>query len=146
VTDFAFPGSIAEAAARLRAGELTSVALTEHCLARISAMQPELNAFITVTGDLALATARERDAELKGGRDRGPLHGVPIVHKDCFDTAGVRTTVGAEVFRDRVPRRDATLVRRLAAAGAVVLGKTQMNEFAAGMSGKNAFFGDAHNP
>jgi aspartyl-tRNA(Asn)/glutamyl-tRNA(Gln) amidotransferase subunit A len=146
VTDFAFPGSIAEAAARLRAGELTSVALTEHCLARISAMQPELNAFITVTGDLALATARERDAELKSGRDRGPLHGVPIVHKDCFDTAGVRTTVGADVFRDRVPQRDATLVRRLAAAGAVVLGKAQMNEFAAGMSGKNAFFGDAHNP
>jgi aspartyl-tRNA(Asn)/glutamyl-tRNA(Gln) amidotransferase subunit A len=146
VTDFAFPGSIAEAAARLRSGELTSVALTEHCLARISAMQPALNAFITVTGDLALATARERDAELKGGRDRGLLHGVPIVHKDCFDTAGIRTTAGADVFRDRVPQRDATLVRRLAAAGAVVLGKTQMNEFAAGMSGKNAFFGDAHNP
>jgi aspartyl-tRNA(Asn)/glutamyl-tRNA(Gln) amidotransferase subunit A len=146
VTDLAFPGSIAEAAARLRTGELTSVALTEHCLARISAMQPELNAFITVTGDLALATARERDAELKSGRDRGPLHGMPIVHKDCFDTAGIRTTVGADVFRDRVPHRDATLVRRLAAAGAVVLGKTQMNEFAAGMSGKNAFFGDARNP
>lgn len=146
MTDLAFPRSIAEAAAGLRAGELTCVGLAEHCLARVSATQPKLNAFITVTGDLALATARERDAELRRGRDRGPLHGIPIVHKDCFDTAGIRTTVGADVFRDRVPQRDATLVQRLAAAGAVMLGKTQMNEFAAGMSGKNAFFGDAHNP
>ena len=146
MTDFAFPASIAEAAAGLRAGEFTCVRLTEHCLARVSAMQPKLNALITVTDDLALATARERDAELRSGRDRGPLHGIPIVHKDCFDTAGIRTTVGADVFRDRVPQRDATLVQRLAAAGAVMLGKTQMNEFAAGMSGKNAFFGDARNP
>lgn len=146
MSERAFPGSIAEAAARLRAGNLSCVALTELCLARISELQPKLNAFITVTGDLALATARERDAELASGHDRGPLHGVPIVHKDCYDTAGVRTTVGAEVFRARLPQRDATLVQRLTAAGAVMLGKTQMNEFAAGMSGKNAFFGDAHNP
>jgi aspartyl-tRNA(Asn)/glutamyl-tRNA(Gln) amidotransferase subunit A len=146
LTDFAFPGSIAEAAARLRAGELSCVTLTEHCLARVSAMQPKLNAFITVTGDRALATARERDAELRSGRDRGSLHGMPIVHKDCFDTAGIRTTLGADIFRERVPQRDAALVQRLAAAGAVVLGKTQMNEFAAGMSGRNVFFGDAHNP
>jgi aspartyl-tRNA(Asn)/glutamyl-tRNA(Gln) amidotransferase subunit A len=144
--DFALPRSIAAAAAGLRAGEFTCVGLTEHCLARVSAGQPKLNAFVTVTGDLALATARERDAELENGRDRGPLHGMPIVHKDCFDTAGIRTTVGADIFRDRVPQRDATVVQRLAAAGAVMLGKTQMNEFAAGMSGKNAFFGDAHNP
>lgn len=99
-----------------------------------------------MTGDLALATARERDAELRNGHDRGPLHGIPIVHKDCYDTAGVRTTVGAEIYRDRVPKTDATVVERLHAAGAITLGKTQMNEFAAGMSGRNAFFGDVHNP
>lgn len=144
--EFAFPLSIADAATRLRAGEFTCIALAEYCLARISDLQPKLNAFITVTGDLALATARERDAELRNGRDRGPLHGIPIAHKDCYDTAGIRTTVGAEIFRTRVPQRDATLVQRLAAAGSVMLGKTQMNEFAAGMSGTNAFFGDAHNP
>jgi aspartyl-tRNA(Asn)/glutamyl-tRNA(Gln) amidotransferase subunit A len=144
--EHAFPGSIAQAAARLRAGELTCVGLTEDCLARISALQPKLNAFITVTGDRALAAARERDAELGSGHDRGPLHGIPMVHKDCYDTAGIRTTVGAEIFRARVPQSDATIVQHLHAAGALVLGKTQMNELAAGMSGRNAFFGDAHNP
>jgi aspartyl-tRNA(Asn)/glutamyl-tRNA(Gln) amidotransferase subunit A len=145
-TGFAFPRSTVEAASRLRAGELTCVSLAERCLERIAARQPQLNAFITVTADLALATARERDAELQNGHDRGPLHGIPIAHKDCYDTAGIRTTVGAEIFRARVPQRDASIVQRLAQAGAVMLGKTQMNEFAAGMSGKNAFFGDARNP
>ena len=140
------PGSIAQAAAKLRAGEMSCAELSEHCLERISALQPKLNAFVTVSADRALATARERDAEFRSGRDRGPLHGIPIVHKDCYDTTGVLTTVGAEIFRHRVPQADATLVQRLHAAGAVTLGKTQMNEFAAGMSGRNAFFGDAHNP
>ncbi len=140
------PRSIAEAGARLRSGELTCVALTEGCLERVAARQGELNAFITVTADLALATARERDAELQAGRDRGPLHGIPIAHKDCYDTAGVRTTVGSEVFRNRIPSVNALVVQKLANAGTVMLGKTHMNEFAAGMSGKNAFFGDAHNP
>jgi aspartyl-tRNA(Asn)/glutamyl-tRNA(Gln) amidotransferase subunit A len=144
--EHAFAGSITQVAARLRAGELTCVGLAERCLARISALQPKLNAFITVTGDRALARARERNAELESGRDRGPLHGIPIVHKDCYDTAGIRTTVGAEIFRTRVPQSDATIVQRLEQAGAVMLGKTQMNEFAAGMSGKNPFFGDARNP
>lgn len=144
--EFSLPASIAQAAAGLRAGEFTAVGLVGHCLAHISALQPQLNAFITVTGDAALAAARERDSELKRGFDRGPLHGIPIVHKDCFDTAGVLTTVGADVFRRRIPASDATVVERLAAAGAVMLGKTHMNEFAAGMSGRNAFFGNARNP
>lgn len=140
------PGSIAQAAAKLRAGELTCLALAEHCLARLPAAQARLNAFVTVTTDHALATARERDAELRSGKDRGPLHGIPIVHKDCYDTAGVRTTVGSQIYRERVPTANAAVVERLHAAGAVMLGKTQMNEFAAGMSGRNPFYGDAHNP
>ena len=142
----ALAASIAEAAARLRARQTSCVELAQAFLARIPELQPKLNAFITVTAEHALAVARERDVELKSGRDRGLLHGIPIAHKDCFDTAGILTTVGAEIFRHRVPQSDAAVVERLAAAGAVMLGKTHMNEFAAGMSGRNAFFGDAHNP
>ena len=144
--DGLIPDSIAQAAAKLRSGELSCLALAERCLARVGAAQAQLNAVVTVTADHALATARERDAELRSGKDRGPLHGIPIVHKDCYDTAGVRTTVGAEIYRSRVPATSAAVVERLHAAGAVMLGKTQMNEFAAGMSGRNPFYGDAHNP
>jgi aspartyl-tRNA(Asn)/glutamyl-tRNA(Gln) amidotransferase subunit A len=86
------------------------------------------------------------DAELKAGKDRGPLHGIPIVVKDIYDTAGVPTTVGSEFFKQRIPKEDATAVSQLKAAGAVILGKTNMNEFAAGISGQNQFYGDAHNP
>jgi aspartyl-tRNA(Asn)/glutamyl-tRNA(Gln) amidotransferase subunit A len=115
-------------------------------MARIAELQPTLNAFITVTADAALAQARRLDEELRGGKDRGPLHGMPFAIKDCFDTAGVRTTVGSRYFAERVPGSDAEAVRRLAAAGAVMVGKANMNEFAAGTSGKNAFYGDVCNP
>ena len=140
------PDSMAQAGKAMRAGAYTSEELTRAYLRGIVELQPKLNAFITVTAEQALAQARRLDQELRAGRDRGPLHGIPIVHKDLFDTAGIRTTVGSEFFKDRTPRSDATVVRRLAEAGAVALGKTNMNEFAAGTSGTNAFFGDAHNP
>lgn len=146
MTEPASPASIAGAAALLRSGALTATALAENTLERIAALNPRLNAFITVTAERALATARERDAELRAGHDRGPLHGISIAHKDCFDTASIATTAGAPSLRDRVPERDAAVVRRLHEAGAVMLGKTHMNEFAAGMSGKNPFFGDCRNP
>jgi len=94
----------------------------------------------------ANADAARLDAELKAGKDRGPLHGIPIVVKDLYDTAGVKTTAGSEFFKNRVPKEDATAVRLLRDAGAIILGKTNMNEFAAGTSGQNAFFGDTHNP
>ncbi|CDS48176.1 Aspartyl-tRNA(Asn) amidotransferase subunit A @ Glutamyl-tRNA(Gln) amidotransferase subunit A [Polaromonas sp. CG9_12] len=140
------PGSIAEAARGLRARSYSCEELTRAYLRAIDELQPRLNAFITVTGQQALDQARRLDAELRAGKDRGPLHGIPIVHKDLYDTQGVRTTVGSEFFKDRIPNADATVVTRMAQAGVVSLGKTHMNEFAAGISGTNAFFGDAHNP
>lgn len=140
------PDSIAGAGQALRAGRYSSEELTKAYLRAISEAQPKLNAFITVTGEQALAQARKLDQERKAGKDRGPLHGIPIVHKDLYDTRGVRTTVGSKAFKDRVPTADATVVRRLADAGAIMLGKTNMNEFAAGITGTNEFFGNAHNP
>lgn len=137
---------IEQAGRALRRGESTCAGLARRALERIEALQPALNAFITVTADAALARAEALDRELRAGVDRGPLHGIPIAVKDCFDTAGVRTTVGSRFFADRVPGADAAAVARLLAAGAVVVGKTNLNEFAAGTSGRNAFFGDVRNP
>lgn len=140
------PVSIDEAAQRLRTAELTCTGLAQACLERIDVLQPRLNAFITITADAALAQAQALERELRTGADRGPLHGLPIVYKDCLDTAGVRTTMGSRLFAERIPGADAEVVRRLAAAGAVMLGKTNMNELAAGTSGKNAAYGDVRNP
>ncbi|WP_233835698.1 amidase [Paraburkholderia sp. ZP32-5] len=140
------PQSIADAGQALRSGKYSSEELTRAYLQAIAQFQPKLNAFITITGEQALADARRLDQELKAGKDRGPLHGVPIVHKDLYDTKGVRTTVGSGFFRNRIPTDDAAVVTRLAAAGAITLGKTNMNEFAAGITGTNEFFGDIHNP
>ncbi len=140
------PETIADAGKGIRSGAYSSEQLTKTYLRAIAELDPKLNAFLTVTGDQAVNQARLMDQELRAGRDRGPLHGIPIVHKDLYDTAGVRTTVGSESFKNRVPSADATAVLRLAKAGAITLGKTNMNEFAAGVSGTNAFFGDTHNP
>lgn len=140
------PATIAEAGRQLRAQIVTAEELTRAYLGCIARLEPQLNLFITLTEEQALARARTLDAELAAGIDRGPLHGIPIVQKDIFDTAGVRTTVGSRFFAERVPREDATTVQRLDAAGTIMLGKTNMNEFAAGVSGTNAFYGDTHNP
>jgi len=140
------PEGIAEAGRRLREGACTAESLTAACLARIAALQAQLNAFVTVTGEQALEQARALDAELRAGKDRGSLHGIPIVHKDLYATAGIVTTMGTAVLRQHLPERDATVVRRLREAGAVMLGKTGMNEFAAGITGTNEFHGDVHNP
>jgi aspartyl-tRNA(Asn)/glutamyl-tRNA(Gln) amidotransferase subunit A len=105
-----------------------------------------LNAFITVVGDQAIANARQADIEIKGGHWRGPLHGIPIALKDLIDTAGVRTTAASALHKDRVPNEDAEVVRRLRQAGAVILGKNNMHEFAYGGSSLVSFFGDTHNP
>jgi aspartyl-tRNA(Asn)/glutamyl-tRNA(Gln) amidotransferase subunit A len=138
--------SIREAADLVRKKKVSPVELTTACLARIDRLNPALNAFITITAESALDQAREAEAEVKRGQWRGPLHGVPIALKDLFDTAGVRTTAASGVFKDRVPTEDAEVVRRLKAAGAVLLGKTNMQEFAFGGSSTVSYFGAVHNP
>jgi aspartyl-tRNA(Asn)/glutamyl-tRNA(Gln) amidotransferase subunit A len=140
------PRTIAEAGALLRSGRVTSVQLTRDALAEATRLQPRLNAFITLTAGQALDVAARLDAELARGADRGPLHGIPIVYKDLYSTAGVLTSVGSHVFANRVPTEDAAVVAKLAQAGAVSIGKTNLNEFATGIDGKNVYYGDIHNP
>jgi aspartyl-tRNA(Asn)/glutamyl-tRNA(Gln) amidotransferase subunit A len=120
--------------------------LTTACLSRIERLNPTLNAFITVMSEQALADATVAEAEIVKGRWRGRLHGIPIGLKDLFDTAGVRTTAASAFFADRIPTEDAEVVRRLRAAGAVVVGKHNMHEFAFGASSVLSHFGAVHNP
>ncbi|MBZ5569332.1 MAG: amidase [Acidobacteriia bacterium] len=115
-------------------------------MGRIEKLGPVLNAFITVTGEHALEQARAAEREIAHGRYRGPLHGIPIALKDLIDTAGVRTTAASALFQDRVPTEDATVVRRLKRAGAVLLGKTNLHEFAYGGSGTVSYYGAVRNP
>ena len=109
-------------------------------------LNPKLNAYITVTADDALAQARKAESEIQHGHWRGPLHGIPLGIKDNIDIAGVKTTEASAVFLDRVPSEDAEVVRRLKAAGAVLLGKHNMHEAAFGTTGAISHFGPAHNP
>ena len=118
----------------------------QECLERIERLNPALNAFITVMGESALAEARNAAAEIRRGEWRGPLHGVPVALKDLIDTAGVRTTAASSLYKDRVPHQDAEVVRRLRQAGAVILGKNNLHEFAYGGSSLVSYFGDVHNP
>ena len=115
-------------------------------LERISALDPTLRAFITVCADAALESARAAEGDLMAGRALGPLHGVPWAPKDLYSTKGVRTTGGSKILADSVPSDDATVVARLARAGAILLGKLNMHEFAYGPEGLNAHYGDTRNP
>jgi len=134
------------AAALVRERRVSPAELTDACLARIEAVEPRLNAFVTVTADIARAQAREAGDEIAAGRYRGPLHGIPVAVKDLFATKGVRTTAGSRILADWIPDEDATVVRHLREAGAVLLGKLGMHEFAYGVSSVNPHFGDVHNP
>jgi aspartyl-tRNA(Asn)/glutamyl-tRNA(Gln) amidotransferase subunit A len=138
--------SIAELASLMRTRTVSPVEVTEAHLARIERLNPALNAFVTVMTAEARDAARRADAELAAGRWRGPLHGVPIGVKDIFDTAGVRTTHGSSFFRDNVPAEDAEAVRRLKEAGAVLIGKCNTHEFAAGSTTNNPWYGPTRNP
>jgi aspartyl-tRNA(Asn)/glutamyl-tRNA(Gln) amidotransferase subunit A len=138
--------TIAELAPRLRRKEVSPVEVTRACLDRIEKLNPALNAFITVTAESALAEAHAAEIEISRGKWRGPLHGIPIALKDLIDTAGTRTTAASALFEHRFPAEDAEVVRRLRRAGAVILGKNNLHEFAYGGSSLVSFFGDVHNP
>jgi aspartyl-tRNA(Asn)/glutamyl-tRNA(Gln) amidotransferase subunit A len=140
------PETILELAAGLRRKEVSPLALTRACLDRIEKLNPALNAFITVMAESALVEAQAAEIEISRGEWRGPLHGIPIALKDLIDTAGTRTTAASELYQNRVPAEDAELVRRLRQAGAVILGKNNLHEFAYGGSSLVSFFGDVHNP
>jgi aspartyl-tRNA(Asn)/glutamyl-tRNA(Gln) amidotransferase subunit A len=138
--------SIVETGELLRKGKLSPVELTKNCLVQIEKLNPTLNAFVTVTAELALTQARAAEAEILSGHCRGPLHGIPLALKDLIDTAGIRTTAASALFKDRVPTDDAEVVRRLKEAGAVLLGKQNLHEFAYGGSSMISYYGEVHNP
>ncbi|MCE9667070.1 amidase [Myxococcus stipitatus] len=138
--------SIAEAGAALRAGELTSRALTEHALSRIAAHDGALRAFIRVTAERALEDAARADQELRSGVDRGPLHGIPYALKDIFDVAGIPTTCNSRLRLEHAPTEDCHVEARLKAGGAVLLGKLTTHEFALGGPGFDLPFPPARNP
>jgi len=130
----------------LRTKELSPVEVTQAHLERIEDLDQAVNAFITVTSDLALDSARRCEQAIMRGEYRGPLHGIPVALKDLYDTAGVLTTAGSKIYAQRVPSEDATVVSRLRAAGTVLLGKTNLHEFAYGLTTDSSFFGPSRNP
>jgi aspartyl-tRNA(Asn)/glutamyl-tRNA(Gln) amidotransferase subunit A len=150
-TDLAF-ASIEEVARLYRQRKLSPVELTKLMLVRIEQLNPKINAYITVTAELALAQAKKAEAELfgprgrKGRRDRGPLLGIPISLKDNIYTKGIRTTAGSKIFKDFIPQHDAEVWARLQEAGAILLGKTNLHEFAYGVTTNNPHYGPTRNP
>src|SRR5215468_10203458 len=138
--------TIVDLSEALRKHKLSPVELTRACLERIEQRNPVLNAFILVTADQALRRARTAEEEIARDQWRGPLHGIPIGLKDLIDTAGLRTTAASNLYRNRVPAHDAEVVSRLERAGAVVLGKQNLHEFAYGGSSMISCFAEVHNP
>ncbi len=138
--------SIASAGKLLAAGEISPVGLTQAHLERIQQLDPQLNCFITLTPELALQHARQAEQEIRLGKYRGPLHGIPLALKDLFETAGVPTTAGSSFFRENIPEKDASVVSRLREAGMVLLGKLNLHEIALGVTNENPHFGTVRNP
>ncbi|MGH9710179.1 MAG: amidase, partial [Candidatus Acidiferrales bacterium] len=138
--------TIAEAGALLRKKKISPVELTKAALKRIEALNPRLNAFITITAERALREARAAEREIARGKYRGTLHGIPITLKDNICTEGVRTTAGSKILEKFIPQSDAEVARKLSRAGAVLLGKTNLHEFAYGITAENPHYGPARNP
>lgn len=137
---------LADVSRAVQKKEVSPVEITQACLARIAKLNPTLNAFITVTGTAALEDSRKAEAEITRGEWKGPLHGIPLAVKDLIETAGVKTTAASAVLKNNVPTADAEVIRRLKSAGAILLGKLNLHEFAYGGSGIIGHFGPARNP
>ena len=138
--------TIREAGELIRTQQLSPVELVRAFLDRIEAIEGQLHSYITVLNESAMAEARTAEAEILGGNYRGPLHGIPIALKDLYDTAGIRTTSGSRVDMERVPSEDATVVARFKSAGAILLGKLSMYEYALGGPDPTTSFPLARNP
>jgi aspartyl-tRNA(Asn)/glutamyl-tRNA(Gln) amidotransferase subunit A len=138
--------SLVEAARLIKTHEISSLELTQACLDRTTRLEPELNCFITLAGELALQDAERVDAALKRGENVGPLAGIPLALKDLFETRGLLTTAGSTFYQDYRPEKDAFVVERLKSAGAVLLGKLNMHEIALGVTNANPHYGTCHNP
>jgi aspartyl-tRNA(Asn)/glutamyl-tRNA(Gln) amidotransferase subunit A len=138
--------TVAELSEQVRSKNISPVQILEACLSRIEALNPRLNAFITVFATESRKLAREAEKDIEAGRSRGPLHGIPIAFKDFYDTAGSRTTAAFEHFKNRVPAHDAVTVAKLKTAGAIVIGKTNMHKLGMGTTGLDSAFGAARNP
>ncbi len=143
--DFSY-ASIDELAPRIHSGDLSPVELTQASLDRIERLEPKLNAFLEVFGESALMQARVAEAEIASGSYRGPLHGITIALKDLIDVEGTVTTGGSTILKDNMATADATVTRLLKEAGAIIIGKAALVEFAMGATGVNPHYGPSHNP
>ena len=137
---------LTEISTLIRRRQLSPLEIVELCLERIERLNPKLNAFITILADQAREQASAADTEIKAGRWRGPLHGIPVAIKDFYDTAGIKTTAAVEHFRNRIPANDAKGVAKLKKAGAILLGKTNMDSLGMGTTGLESYFGHVNNP
>ncbi|HEY7167320.1 MAG TPA: amidase [Candidatus Binatia bacterium] len=138
--------SLIDLSKAIAARELSSVEAVTAVLSRLDRLEPKLNAFITVSREGALADAKKADGEIGQGNHRGPLHGIPVSVKDLFQTKGILTTGGSKIYKDWVPEQDSTLVERLRTAGAVIIGKNNLDEFGHGGTSTLSYYGAVHNP
>jgi aspartyl-tRNA(Asn)/glutamyl-tRNA(Gln) amidotransferase subunit A len=138
--------TISECSDLLARGEISPVELTTAHLERIHKVDPQLNCFITLTAEIALAQAHQAEVEFQTDKRRGDLHGIPLALKDLYETRNIRTTAGSQLFRDYLPSQDATTVQKLYQAGAILLGKLNMHEIALGVTNVNPHYGASHNP
>ena len=138
--------SAGQLAPMVKSGEISPVEIIDAHLSRIRATEPVLNSFITVLADEAMTAARQAERDVRAGRYRGPLHGIPVGLKDLFNTSGVRTTSGSRIYDNYIPAQDCTVAARFREAGAILLGKLNMHQFAYGPTGENPDYGHMHNP